>query len=96
MMSLGRREWDLVPLAVDYTDFARLTREDYSSFVDAYGGYDVTTVSGYRTIADIQELRWACFVLSRSATSTDAAHEARHRIACLRGDLPRPWSWTAR
>lgn len=95
MMSLGRREWDLVQLAVDYTDFARLTGEDYNSFVAAYGGYDVTAVSGYRTIADLQELRWVCFALSKSDTSTDAAHEARHRIACLRGDLPRPWSWTA-
>jgi len=95
MVSLGRREWDLVQIAVDYTDFARLTDEDYRSFVAAYGGYDVTSVSGYRTIADLQELRWGCFALGKSDRSAEAAREARHRIACLRGDLARPWSWTA-
>jgi hypothetical protein len=94
-VSLGRHEWDLVPIAVDYTDFARLTDTDYQSFVDAYGGYDLTTTPSYRTLADIQELRWVCFVLSKSGTSTAAAEETRHRIACLRGDIPRPWSWKA-
>jgi len=94
-VAIGHPDIDLVNIAVDYTDFARLTDEDYRSFVDAYGGYDVTTTSTYRTLADIQELRWVSFVLGKSATSSDAARETRHRIACLRGDQPRPWSWTA-
>lgn len=93
-VSIGDRAWDLIPIAVDYTDFGRLTADDYVSFVDAYGR-DVTTDSGFRTRANIQELRWACFVLSKAETSTDAASETRHRIACLRGDVRRPWSWTA-
>ncbi|RSM50918.1 aminoglycoside phosphotransferase family protein [Amycolatopsis balhimycina DSM 5908] len=95
MVSLGRREWDLIQLAVDYTDFARITTDDYRSFVAAYGGYDVTTVPSYRTLADIQELRWVCFALSKSDARPEAADQARHRIACIRGDLPRPWSWAA-
>ncbi|MFJ1767978.1 phosphotransferase [Amycolatopsis sp. NPDC088138] len=95
MVSLGRLEWDLIQLAVDYTDFARITTEDYESFVTAYGGYDVTTAPGYRTFADIQELRWVCFALSKAEARPDAAGQARHRIACLRGDVARPWSWTA-
>jgi len=95
MVALGRREWDLIQLAVDYTDFARITTDDYRSFVAAYGGYDVTTVPSYRTLADIQELRWVCFALSKSDARPEAAAQARHRIACIRGDLPRPWSWAA-
>jgi len=94
-VALGQPEWDLVQTAVDHTDFARLDRANYTSFVAAYGGYDVTDLPDYRVLGDIQELRWVCFALSRSATSPAAAREAHHRIACLRGDLPRPWSWTA-
>lgn len=41
-VSAGWREWDLVQLAVDFTDFRRITDGQYQSFVDAYGGYDVT------------------------------------------------------
>lgn len=95
MVSIGRREWDLIQIAVDYTDFARISADDYRAFVAAYGGHDVTTTPAYRLLADIQELRWVCFALSKADTRTDAAREARHRIACIRGDLPRPWSWTA-
>jgi len=94
-VSLGIREWDLAPLAVDYTDFRRVSQDEYGEFVEAYGGYDVTTWGGYRTVADIQELRWVCFSLGRAAVDSRAAAEARHRIACLRGEIPRPWTWTA-
>lgn len=95
MVSIGRREWDLIQIAVDCTDFARISANDYSAFVTAYGGYDVITTPSYRLLADIQELRWVCFALSKTNTRADAPSEARHRIACIRGDRPRPWSWTA-
>ncbi|MET8428459.1 aminoglycoside phosphotransferase family protein [Nocardia sp. NPDC004860] len=94
-VSLGWREWDLVQLAVDHTDFRRITAGQYQSFVDAYGGYDVTLWPGYRVLADIQELRWVGFALGRSDTRQAAAIEAEHRIACLRGLVPKPWTWRA-
>jgi Ser/Thr protein kinase RdoA (MazF antagonist) len=94
-VGIGLREWDLVSLAVDYTDFARLTDSDYRAFVDAYGGYDMTAWSGYRTLATIRELRWTAFVLGKAKTSTEAAQQVRHRVACLRGEIERPWSWSA-
>jgi hypothetical protein len=93
-VSIGHCEWDLIPLAVDYTDFARLTAADYQSFVEAYG-QDVTIEPEFRVLANVQELRWVCFVLSKSGTNPTASQESRHRIACLRGDVPRPWSWSA-
>ncbi|WP_410642054.1 phosphotransferase enzyme family protein [Amycolatopsis sp. lyj-346] len=95
MVSFGRRDWDLVQIAVDHTDFARITTGEYESFVAGYGGHDVTRVPGYRTLADIQELRWVSFALSKAGTRPEAAEQARYRIACLRGDVSRPWSWTA-
>ncbi|MBF6207262.1 aminoglycoside phosphotransferase family protein [Streptomyces gardneri] len=94
-VSLGRPEWDLVQLAVDHTDFARVPDADYLSFVNAYGGYDVTTRPDFRVFADIQELRWVGFALERTSASRTAARQANHRIACLRGAVPRPWQWEA-
>lgn len=94
-VSLGRPEWDLIQLAVDYTDFTRIPDADYLSFVDAYGGYDVTTRPDFRVFADIQELRWVGFAVKRASASKTAARQANHRIACLRGAVPRPWQWEA-
>ncbi|MGW4400401.1 phosphotransferase family protein [Amycolatopsis nivea] len=90
-VSLGDRDWDLIPLAAD---FARVSRSDYRSFVTAYGR-DVTTAASFRTFADIQGLWWATFVLAKGATSVDAAREASRRITCLRGEISRPWTWSA-
>ncbi len=94
-LSLGRPEWDLIQLAVDYTDFSRVSEADYRSFVEAYGGVDVTTQPSFRVLADIQELRWVGFALGQGNASATAAQQAKHRIACLRGEVPRPWRWEA-
>lgn len=94
-VSVGRPEWDLIQLAVDRMDFARLSDSDYHSFVAAYGGHDLTTTSGFRIYADIQELRWVSFAISLSEYNQSAGMEAVHRIACLRGTIPGPWTWNA-
>lgn len=94
-VSYGDSEWDLIPVGVDYVDFVRLDADDYRAFVDAYCGYDVTTAPGFRLLADIQELRWVCFAFGKAEESAPAMRETRHRIACLRGEVARPWTWTA-
>lgn len=91
---VGPIEWDLIPFAVDYTDFARVPCSQYEEFVRAYG-YDVTHSSHYRLLGDIQELRWTSFVARQAAHSLAAAKETSHRLACLAGVVPRPWTWTA-
>jgi hypothetical protein len=94
-VGVGPRDWDLVAVAVDRVDFARISDRDYASFVAAYGGYDVVDSPAFRTLADVAELRWVCFVAEKGSRDDAAADEARHRIACVRGLAPRPWSWTA-
>ncbi|WP_329405716.1 aminoglycoside phosphotransferase family protein [Nocardia vinacea] len=94
-VSVGRPEWDLIQLAVDYTDFARIPKADYLSLVNAYGGHDITDWSDFRLFADIQELRWVGFALERAAANENAAQQAKHRIACVRGQVPQPWVWKA-
>ena len=94
-VAIGRPEWDLISLAVDHVDFARITDADYAAFRAAYSGPDVTTWPGFRALADAQELRWTAFALSKADTTATAHEQARHRIACLRGEVDRPWSWSA-
>jgi aminoglycoside phosphotransferase (APT) family kinase protein len=92
---VGRPEWDLITLAADLVDFARITTEDYNAFVHAYGGVDVTAWGGFRTLADVREFRWVSFAIGKSATTRAARREAAHRISCLRGRVTRPWTWSA-
>lgn len=94
-VSIGHPAWDLIPLAVDHEDFARIDSDDYTAFVTAYGGHDVREAPWFRTLADLQELRWTAFVADKAAHNTDAAAEVSHRLACLRGEIPRPWKWAA-
>ncbi|MBO0856307.1 MAG: aminoglycoside phosphotransferase family protein [Nocardia sp.] len=94
-VSTGRPEWDLVQLAVDHSDFNRLTTTDYQAFVSAYGGMDMTTAPEFRLFADIQELRWTAFAVSLTTRNPAAKTEAAHRIACLRGRVDHPWTWHA-
>ncbi|WP_338144183.1 phosphotransferase family protein [Nocardioides turkmenicus] len=94
-VSIGHPDWDLIPLAVDHEDFARIGSTDYGAFVTAYGGYDVRETAWFRALADLQELRWTAFVAVKAAHNADAAAEAAQRLACLRGEVPRPWRWTA-
>lgn len=94
-VSIGHPAWDLMPLAVDHEDFGRISSDDYQAFVTAYGGYDVRDAPWFRTVADLQELRWTAYVAVKAATNSDAADEVSHRLACLRGEIPRPWAWAA-
>ncbi|MEU0312967.1 phosphotransferase [Nocardioides sp. NPDC006273] len=94
-VSVGHPAWDLIPLAVDHEDFARIDTDDYNAFVTTYGGHDVREAPWFRTLADLQELRWTAFVADKAATNSDAAAEVSHRLACLRGEIPRPWTWVA-
>lgn len=94
-VSIGHPAWDLIPIAVDHEDFARIDGENYSAFITAYGGYDVRGAPWFRTLADLQELRWTVFVAVKAAHNADAAAELSHRLACLRGEVPRPWRWNA-
>ena len=94
-VSIGHPAWDLIPLAVDHEDFARIDNEDYNAFVTADGGYDVREEPWFRTLADLQELRWTAFVADQAAHDPAAATEVSHRLACLRGEVPRPWKWAA-
>jgi phosphotransferase family enzyme len=90
-IAVGCPGWDLVPLAADFIDFARIRKVSYQSFVRAYGGYDVMKSPHFQILADIHELRWACRFIGDTATSATARRTLHYRIACIRGEISRPW-----
>ena len=94
-LSVGPPEWDLTPIAVDHTDFDRIDSASYQSFVDAYGGYDVTISPVYRLHADLHEFRWLNFALKRASQHPPTVPEVLYRLACVQGQHQRPWTWTA-
>jgi aminoglycoside phosphotransferase (APT) family kinase protein len=94
-VAVGPQEWDLVPIAVDHTDFARISVQEYEKFVDAAGGTDVTSSPAFVVLAAITEIRWTAFTVRKAATDDRFVDEVHHRIRCLRGAVPKPWEWTA-
>lgn len=90
---VGPKMWDLIAIAVDFTDFARISESEYGDFSSAYGS-DVTSSPAYRTLAEVQELRWASYVIGKSRPGSAEESEAAHRVACLKGEVSRPWDWS--
>jgi aminoglycoside phosphotransferase (APT) family kinase protein len=92
-VATGAREWDLVPTALYVTSLGWLSRTEYQSFVDAYGGFDVTSMPGYATLAGIRELRMTVWLAQHAEESERVAAEVAHRVDCIADPaLPRHWS----
>ncbi|MFE9244955.1 aminoglycoside phosphotransferase family protein [Nocardiopsis sp. NPDC006938] len=92
--SLGPPEWDLVSTAIKARTVSWLSLEDYADFVEAYGGGEVSTWSGFELMRDIRELRMTTY-FAQHAEKPAMRAEAQLRIDCLRGRRgDRPWPWT--
>jgi len=86
----GPREWDLVPTALYATSLGWISRAEYSMFVEAYGGFDVTTSPAYPLLARMRELRMTAWIAMHATESDRVAAEVAHRVACLADpQLPR-------
>ncbi len=94
--AIGPPEWDLVHTAIKHHSFGLVSRPDYTAFCNAYGA-DVTDWVGYPLFRDIRELRMTTMAAQLAAEDPRLAHQAAHRIECLRGlHGPRPWpGWSA-
>lgn len=92
--SLGPPEWDLVSTAIKSRTVNWLKPDDYDDFVEAYGGGEVSSWSGFELMRDIRELRMTTYFAQHSANPSMRA-ESQLRIDCLRGRHgDRPWPWT--
>lgn len=95
--AVGPPEWDLVSTAVAHVTTAGIDAKEWAVYCQTYG-YDVTTWEGFDVLRDIRELRQTTMAVQVATTNPQRyAHQAAHRLACLRGQHgPRPWSgWRA-
>ncbi|WP_241844679.1 phosphotransferase enzyme family protein [Kitasatospora sp. CB01950] len=93
--ALGPPAWDLTSTAVAHDSFGSLAAPGYAAFCTAYGA-DVTEWPGYPVFRAVRELRLTCYALQQATADPRHRAQARHRLACLRGEHgPRPWQWTA-
>lgn len=91
--AIGPPEWDLTSMAVDYFTFGSMSRNDWESFCERYGS-DVSEWPGYPTLRDARELRKVTFAGQMAAQFPHLQEQARHRLACIRGERgARPWHW---
>ncbi|MGW4501901.1 phosphotransferase [Micromonospora sp. NPDC004336] len=89
-MSIGPREWDLVPTAHGATRFGR-SRADYQGFVNAYG-VDITAWAGWPILRQVRELQLVTSTIDALAGRSDVARELAHRLRSLfSGDLGATW-----
>ncbi|MFG1761045.1 phosphotransferase family protein [Micromonospora echinofusca] len=89
-ISLGPREWDLVPTAHGATRFGR-SLNDYRDFVDAYG-VDVMAWTGWTTLRRVRELQLVTSTIDTLAGRPEVARELAHRLRSLfAGDLEVRW-----
>ncbi|MBQ1076633.1 phosphotransferase [Micromonospora sp. C31] len=89
-MSIGPREWDLVPTAHGATRFGR-SAADYRGFVDAYG-VDITRWAGWPVLRRIRELQLVTSTIDALAGRPDVARELAHRLRSLfQEDLACTW-----
>jgi thiamine kinase-like enzyme len=79
----GPREWDLALTAMYYDSFGWHTREEYESFVKAYG-YDVMQWAGYPVIREVREFLMVTWLSQKAHDSERVAAEVHRRIEALR------------
>jgi len=90
--AIGPREWDVALTAIYYDSFGWHTREEYKTFVRAYG-FDIMQWSGYPTMRAVREFLMVTWVIQKANESEHVAEEARKRIEALRtGASRKDWA----
>jgi aminoglycoside phosphotransferase (APT) family kinase protein len=89
-VSIGPREWDLVPLAHSATRFGD-PPEPYHEFATAYG-FDLTTSPVWPILRDVRELQLVTSVLDKLSGRPEVAQILGHRLRTyLAGDHSAIW-----
>lgn len=83
-VTIGQPEWDLVTVEIHCRRFG-YGRRHYEQFADAYG-FDVRQWSGYRTLAQIRELRMITTNARKAHHSPGSLEEVKRRIEGVRRD----------
>jgi Ser/Thr protein kinase RdoA (MazF antagonist) len=79
----GPREWDLIQTAIYYDRFGWHTRDEYETFVKAYG-WDIMQWPGYPMLADIREFIIVTWIAQKASEGDKTSAEACKRLHALR------------
>jgi len=91
-VSIGPREWDLLPTAVAVDRFG-LPEREYQEFVKIYG-FDVREWPGYWTLREVRELGMTTWLMQNINESPAIAAEFQVRLSSLQeSDFERPWTF---
>jgi Putative homoserine kinase type II (protein kinase fold) len=91
-VSIGPREWDLLPTAVAVDRFG-LPEQEYQEFVETYG-FDVREWPGYWTLRELRELGMTTWLMQNINEDPAIAAEFRVRLSSLQeSDFERPWTF---
>lgn len=87
----GHPEWDLVVTATEHVTAQWWSKEEYASFVDAYG-FDITTWAGFDVLRQIQEIKMTTWLMQNVNQSREIADEFDARLRTIRtGRSDVPW-----
>lgn len=90
VVSIGPREWDLLPTAIAVSRYG-LAEERYDAFAADYG-FDVRTWPGFPVLREVRELGMTTWLMQNIGESPEAAAEFGVRYGSLReGDVDRRW-----
>jgi hypothetical protein len=90
-VSIGPREWDLLPTAVAVDRFG-LPEAQYQAFTSIYG-FDVRDWSGYRVLKEVRELGMTTWLMQNVKEDPAIATEFNVRLSSLQeSDFDRPWN----
>lgn len=89
-LSVGPREWDLVPLVHSATRFGD-PRAPYEEFAAAYG-FDLSTSPSWPLLREVRELQLVTSVLDKLPGRPEVAQTLGHRLRTyLKGDRSAVW-----
>jgi aminoglycoside phosphotransferase (APT) family kinase protein len=89
--SFGQPEWDVSVTATEFVTAGWWTRQEYDTFVEAYG-FDVTEWTGFPTLRATQELKMTTWIMQNVQHSQEIANEFDKRMATIRGGPKRNWT----
>jgi thiamine kinase-like enzyme len=91
VVSIGPREWDLLPTAVAVDRFG-LPEAQYQAFASIYG-FDVRDWSGYRVLREVRELGMTTWLMQNVKEDPAIADEFDVRLSSLQeSNFDRPWN----
>jgi len=81
--AIGPREWDVALTAIYFESFGWHTRDEYETFVRAYG-FDILQWPGYPVMRAVREFLMVTWLIQKANESERIAAEAVKRITALR------------